>query len=630
MLSRNNSLKVFVSLLVLVSLSCSVFGIPASSSPSGSNDQEGSVLISAASGGEVTLPDKTILKIPPGGLQSDTRVTITKVSDGSSPADAEEMTDTGSTYVIDLGTGRLQKPATLEIPFDSAHLPGGVDASQVFLSYFDDAAQAWVYAGGVVDTARSVVVLEITHASWWKPATWNWGAWIAVLDKVLSFKIVDLVGAVRLLTNDCPQSGNYVQVDSSQALNLVQGCVEVDDGQRPVLRVVNPKSFFYEIAPISGGNGYPAPTLLAPGDEVQFSASTSDVSPLIVEARMTQRSAWYLVLHMVITMLPGANQFGIEPTSVACFTERLADVSYFASAAESLLLNHDGAAAAESLSQFMLDGNAVRRFITVADDCNFGPAPTWSIEGIKQIGGAVSTIMSATDYIANYLAGNSSAQVSFAWKTSGTNTNTGSSYSDDFSSYPLGSPPAGWVERGETSISPVIVDAGGSGSQFRAVRFPEVPWQYWDKWLLRPGPVFSHSYEVTVKMEFLNDVADRAGITIAWNDSNWNRIDIQPNVYTDNIEFRVTYAGDIVANPQTTVLNAISIQANREYWLRAVAEDDGPGQGQVTVYWSSDGANFIPVLQAQGLASLDGWVGLSSAGPHLPAVIFDDFQAYMK
>jgi WD40 repeat protein len=231
---------------------------------------------------------------------------------------------------------------------------------------------------------------------------------------LLSVSIVDFVEAVQLLTDDCPQSGQYVQVDSSQALNLVQGCVEVDDRQQPELRIINPKSFFYEIKPISGGNGYPVPTLLAPGDEVKFEASTSDPSPLIIQAEITQKSGWYLVIHMIISMLPGANQFGIQPSSVACITERLEDVSALASAVESLL-NNNGAAAAESISNFMLDGDAVRRFLTAADDCNFGPAPTWSVEGIKQIGGAVSTIMSATDYIANYFAGNTNAQLSFTW-----------------------------------------------------------------------------------------------------------------------------------------------------------------------------------------------------------------------
>jgi TolB protein len=223
------------------------------------------------------------------------------------------------------------------------------------------------------------------------------------------------VEAIQLLTDDCPQTGDYVRVDSSEAENLVQGCVEQDDVEAPRLRVVNPKSFFFEIEPISGGDGYPPSTLLSPGEDLEFRASTSDPSPLVIEARLSQRSGWYLVVHMFITMLPGANQFGIQGRHVACITQRLADVSYFTSASESLLVDQNGAAAAESLIQYTRDSEAVRRFITAADDCDFGPAPTWSVEGIRQIGGATSTIMSATDYVANYLAGNSGAQVSFLW-----------------------------------------------------------------------------------------------------------------------------------------------------------------------------------------------------------------------
>jgi hypothetical protein len=63
----------------------------------------------------------------------------------------------------------------------------------------------------------------------------------------------------------------------------------------------------------------------------------------------------------------------------------------------------------------MLDEDAVRRFIRAADDCNFGPAPTWSIEGFKQIGAAVSTITSAVDYVANFLGGNAYSDFAFSW-----------------------------------------------------------------------------------------------------------------------------------------------------------------------------------------------------------------------
>jgi hypothetical protein len=406
----------------LASISCSFFSQPESSRQipselSPTANPEISVVVSASEGGELTLPDKTVLRILPDSLQKDTQVSIRKITAENIPTAQQELIVVGGVYDIDLGTDRLEKPATLEIPFDPTLLPDDAEPSQVFLSSYDENRKEWIYAGGEVDTNRSVVVLQITHASWWMPTTWNWGAWIAVLNKILRVSIVDWIEAVQLLTDDCPQTGEYVQVDSSQARSIVQGCVERDDAKRPELRVVNPRSFFFEVKPISGGNGYPAPALLSPGEDLKFEASTSDPSPLIIEAQMTERSSWYLVVHMVITMLPGANQFGIQGHHVACITERLADVSYFASAAESLLVDHNGAAAAESISWFMRDGDAVRRFITAADDCNFGPAPTWSVEGIRQIGGAVSTIMSSADYIAKYFyfAGNTDVQISFVW-----------------------------------------------------------------------------------------------------------------------------------------------------------------------------------------------------------------------
>jgi hypothetical protein len=342
-------------------------------------------------------------------------VVLRRIPAENVPERQQELATVGGVYEIDLGTDGLEEPATLEIPFDPSSVPEDVEPSQVFLSYYDEALEDWVYAGGDVDTDRNVVILPITHASWWMPTTWNWDAWIAVLNKTFQGGFVNWLEAAQLLTDDCPQTGDYVRVDSSQARNLVQGCIEKDDADELGLRVVNAKAFFFEIAPISGGDGYPPTTLLSPGEDLEFTASTSDPSPLVVQARITRKSSRYLVAHMFITMLPGWNQFGIQPRHVACITERLADVSYFVSAAESLVVDQNGAAAAESIIDFMDNEDTVRRFLSAADDCNFGPASTWSRKGISRIGEAVSTIMSATDYIANYLAGNSGAQVSFVW-----------------------------------------------------------------------------------------------------------------------------------------------------------------------------------------------------------------------
>ncbi len=126
-------------------------------------------------------------------------------------------------------------------------------------------------------------------------------------------------------------------------------------------------------------------------------------------------------------------------------------------------------------------------------------------------------------------------------------------------------------------------------------------------------------------MNFQNSIADRAGITIAWNDSNWNHIDIQPNVYGDEIEFRLSYTGPIVYQLIINKLANITINGYTNYWLMVSAQDNGPGLGIVDVYWSTDNTNFTPILHVTGIPTLTGLVGMSTAGPHLPHMHFDDF-----
>lgn len=197
---------------------------------------------------------------------------------------------------------------------------------------------------------------------------------------------------------------------------------------------------------------------------------------------------------------------------------------------------------------------------------------------------------------------------------------------DDFSGYTAGISPTGWLMRGAVAMAdPVIEEVGGTGPAHRLLSFPEVSWQYWDKWLLKGNPILSSSYTVSVKVNFQNSVADRAGLTIGWNDANWNRIDIQPNVYWDDVEFRVSYAGPITPTVIVTNVGYLPIDAYTDYWLRAVVADHGPGLGTVVVYWSADNVVYQPIVTATGLAEVTGWAGVGTAGPHLPHTHFDDF-----
>jgi hypothetical protein len=179
-------------------------------------------------------------------------------------------------------------------------------------------------------------------------------------------------------------------------------------------------------------------------------------------------------------------------------------------------------------------------------------------------------------------------------------------------------------------VDVTIQEVGGSGSAYQVLSFPAVSNQSWDRWALEDGTALVPPYTITVKLNVQSSVADRGGITIAWNDANWDRIDIQPNVYWRDIEFRVTYTGSnpssvSVTGPATTN-GGLGISSGVDYWLRASVTSAGPGQGSVVVSWSTDGRNFRTVLTASGLADVSGLAGVGTAGPNLPAIFFDDFR----
>jgi hypothetical protein len=203
---------------------------------------------------------------------------------------------------------------------------------------------------------------------------------------------------------------------------------------------------------------------------------------------------------------------------------------------------------------------------------------------------------------------------------------SGGNYYDDFSGYAIGAPPTGWFLRGSADVIPIIEEVGGSGPDFRVVSFPEVPWQYWDRWLIRDDLVLSGAYTITVKLSFLNEVADRAGLSFAWNAVNSDHIDVQPNLYWEHIEVHVKYSGPNPANVVVASTLRLSIKAFTDYWLKIAAKDYGPGRGQLQVFWSTDGRAFEQAVIVTGLPDLTGMAGISTAGPHLPHTHFDDFR----
>lgn len=379
--------------------------------------QEASAFIMAVDGGEVRLPDGARIVLPPNALPRDATVSLRK-SRTDQPAIRLQAGDrAGLTYEVNLEGLTLNKSATLELPYDPSLLPTGTSEDTIFLAFYDAAAESWQAAGGEADPQRKVVFVEITHASWWAPWTWNWDAWIAVLNKTLTLNLTDFVEAVALLTNDCPRDGKFVQVDLSRANNVIQGCIEDDDAELLELRLVNPKSFYFEVKPTSGGDGsYPPASLLGPGESLGFAADTSDPAPLVVSAEITQAAGYRLITALVIRMLPAARL--VSAPMLACISDRIGDEAEVAAAVEALILDHDGLKAAEHVARMMTDDHLIRLFLDGAEDCGqqygIDVARTWTVAGIRQIGASTSVIISATDFIANYVL-NFHSEVEFRW-----------------------------------------------------------------------------------------------------------------------------------------------------------------------------------------------------------------------
>jgi hypothetical protein len=101
-MSLHPKIKCLITLGVLIAVSCFSFNFP--STP----NQEALVIITASQGGELTLPDNTVLKIPAGSLQTDTQVSLRRTTVEDSPAGSEELSIVGGIYDINLGTASLE------------------------------------------------------------------------------------------------------------------------------------------------------------------------------------------------------------------------------------------------------------------------------------------------------------------------------------------------------------------------------------------------------------------------------------------------------------------------------------------------------------------------------------------
>jgi hypothetical protein len=336
----------------------------------------------------------------------------------AAPGELDGGKSVGSAYKIDVGDQKLSKPITLEIAFDPKSLPKDMPKEAVFLAYYDEDQQEWVPVGGQVDAERNVVSIQTDHLSWWNPLTWNWQAWIAVLKKGLSVKLTDWVEGVQLLTTECKKSGQTVTVDESKANNVLQGCVTTDDPSKPELRVINLKSFHLGISPAPGGPGYPQATILGPGNALSFNADTTDQSPAVVVADFTEAAMYRFLVGLVARMLPAGEL--IPDEGLAFIADGLQGIASAQEASEKLV-SGDSRGAAESIYELITGDTFIETFAKLAAEYgqknDIEMMTKWTEAGVSSVlkgVAAVDVIVSATDFLANYVLNNHSS-VSFSW-----------------------------------------------------------------------------------------------------------------------------------------------------------------------------------------------------------------------
>jgi hypothetical protein len=367
----------------------------------------------------VSLGSDVTVRVPAGALPDGGTVNVVKASGkDAAPGELDGGKAVGSAFKIDVGDQKLSKPITLEIAFDPKSLPKDMPKDAVFLAYYDEEKQAWVPVGGQVDSTRNVISIQTDHLSWWNPFSWDWQAWIAVMEKGLSGKLTDWVQGVQLLTTECKKSGQSVTIDESKANNVLQGCVTKDDSSKPELRVVNVKSFYLGVSPAPGGPGYPQATLLGPGDAASFTASTSDTPPAVVYADFTEEAMWRFVVGLVAEMLPSGN---LIPNDGLAFIADGLKSTMSAKEASDKLDTGDSRGAAESVYELITGDSFIEAFAKLAADYgqknSVDMMTKWTEAGVKEVltgVAAVDVIVSATDFVANYVLNNHSA-VAFTW-----------------------------------------------------------------------------------------------------------------------------------------------------------------------------------------------------------------------
>ena len=418
-MKNNKIILVIIITIMLVSISCSLFERANLFNKDGNSSND----TNQGNQSNISLPDGASLEIVQGSLPNDVEVSIELISQEKRSYD--EFSQVGSLYEVSFGGAVLDSPATLTLPYDPESLPEDADPETLFIAYFDEDVQDWQFVGGEVDTKNHLITVKTDHASRWSVFDWNFKAWIPILDDILSLNLVSWYEAADLLTDDCPQSGVGIWVDSLNSGNMIQGCVEEDEQTEATVRVVNPKSFYYEITADSEVQGIEFSKLLSPGGSYEFKIDKLDPPPVEVRAVISKKAGYRLFVHWFLSYLPGLNAMDIQPQQVDCLAERLEQegIPIVSSVIDDLIGGDttSGVKASMSLIELWRDIDFLERFLEEAGVCiDYLPA-TWSLDDISQISSSSSVIIEGWDFIMNYAAraNRSSSKVIFNWSQMG-------------------------------------------------------------------------------------------------------------------------------------------------------------------------------------------------------------------
>lgn len=310
----------------------------------------------------MSLQDGTRIIVPVGAVASDLTVALDQQAGTTPPAPSFAL-PVGSLVNVDLQGQSLTKPATLELPYDSSRVPSDMPEEAIFASYFDQARQQWVPAGGIVDTQRHVVVVQTAHASWWAPWTWITDAVIQGIVTAFTLDFSSIIDAAEAFSG-CADSPQGVIIDESGNKDYLGSCVEVDDPAHPRLRIVNRRTFDIDAYPLPGtvwtdlpSPGEPLGRLERRSFNVDYSnAPVSD--PLVVRAEVDWPYTLGHAVLDVIRLIPGLDLLLDQEKELKILAE-VAGNSHIQSAASAAAAGDQGALQ-EELFQAFLDQDLVQ------------------------------------------------------------------------------------------------------------------------------------------------------------------------------------------------------------------------------------------------------------------------------